>query len=56
LCAPTKVVLKQVNRKPVDNVKEFKKAVEAAAKEGKVLLRVRYEKSSIFIVLTLPKE
>jgi serine protease Do len=49
-------LIQEVNRKSVENVKEFKDAVEAAAKEGKIMLRVRYEKSSIFVVLTLPKD
>lgn len=49
-------LIQEVNRKPVENVKEFKEAVDAAAKEGKVMLRVRYEKSSIFVVLTIPKD
>jgi len=49
-------LIQEVNRKAIENVKEFKQAVDAAAKEGKVMLRVRYEKSSIFIVLTLPKD
>ena len=49
-------LIQEVNRKPVENVKEFKEAVGSAAKEGKVMLRVRYEKSSIFVVLTIPKD
>jgi serine protease Do len=49
-------LIQEVNRKSVENVKEFKEAVEAAAKEGKIMLRVRYEKSSIFVVLTIPKD
>ena len=49
-------LIQEVNRKPVETVKEFKEAVDAAAKEGKVMLRVRYEKSSIFVVLTIPKD
>ncbi len=49
-------LIQEVNRKSVENVKEFKEAVDAAAKEGKVMLRVRYEKSSIFVVLTIPKD
>jgi len=49
-------LIQEVNRKPVSNVKEFKEAVDAAAKEGKVMLRVRYEKSSTFVVLTIPKD
>ena len=49
-------LIQEVNRKPVENVMEFKEAVDAAAKEGKIMLRVRYEKSSIFVVLTIPKD
>jgi serine protease Do len=49
-------LIQEVNRKSVESVKEFKEAVGAAAKEGKVMLRVRYEKSSIFVVLTIPKD
>jgi serine protease Do len=49
-------LIQEVNRKPVENVKEFKNAIDSAAKEGSVMLRVRYEKSSIFIVLTIPKD
>lgn len=49
-------LIQEVNRKAIENVKEFKEAVDAAAKEGKVMLRVRYEKSSIFVVLTIPKD
>lgn len=49
-------LIQEVNRTPVENVKEFKEAVDAAAKEGKVMLRVRYEKSSMFVVLTIPKD
>jgi serine protease Do len=49
-------LIQEVNRKPVENVKEFKETADAAAKEGKVMLRVRYEKSSIFVVLTIPKD
>ena len=49
-------LIQEVNRKSVENVKEFKAAVETAAKEGKVMLRVRYEKNSIFVVLEIPKD
>jgi S1-C subfamily serine protease len=49
-------LIQEVNRKAIENVKEFKEAVDAAAKEGKIMLRVRYEKNSIFVVLTIPKD
>jgi len=46
----------EVNRKAVDNINEFSKEAEKALKEGKIMLRIRYEDNSIFIILTLPKE
>jgi serine protease Do len=49
-------LIQQVNRKPVDTVEKFKDAVEASAKEGKIMLLVRYENSSVFVVLTIPKD
>jgi serine protease Do len=49
-------LIQEVNRQPVENTKQFNEEVEKAMKEGRVMLRVRYENSSIFIVLTLPKE
>jgi serine protease Do len=49
-------LIQEVNRKPVENTKEFNEEVEKAIKEGKVMLRVRYENSSMFIILTFPKE
>jgi len=49
-------LIQEVNRKPVENTKEFSEEMEKAAKDGKVMLRIRHENNSIFIVLTLPKE
>jgi serine protease Do len=49
-------LIQEVNRQPVENTKQFNEEIEKAMKEGRVMLRVRYENSSIFIVLTLPKE
>jgi len=49
-------LIQQVNRKPIENVKQFKEAVATAAKEGKVILRVRYEKNSVFVVLEIPRD
>jgi serine protease Do len=49
-------LIQEVNRKPIDNVTDFKTAVDAAAKEGKVMLRVRFEKTSIFVILSIPKD
>jgi serine protease Do len=49
-------LIMEVNRNPVENTKEFSEAIEKAAKEGRVMLRIRFENSSIFVVLTLPKD
>ncbi len=49
-------LIMEVNRKPVENVKAFKQAIEDAAKEDSVLLRIRQGQASIFVVLKLPKE
>jgi serine protease Do len=49
-------LIQQVNRKPVETVEEFRDAVDESGKDGKVMLLVRYENSSIFVVLTIPKD
>ena len=49
-------LITEINHKPVKNTKEFKQAVEDAVKEGTVLLLVKDEKATRFVVLTLPKK
>ena len=49
-------LIMQVNREPVRNTKEFDEAVEQAAKEGTILLLVKYERYSRFVVLKLPQK
>ncbi|MGA1978962.1 MAG: DegQ family serine endoprotease [Sedimentisphaerales bacterium] len=49
-------LIMEVNKKPVENTKSFKQAIEDAAKEDAVLLRVRQGQAVVFIVLKLPKE
>jgi serine protease Do len=49
-------LIMEVNRKPVENTKSFKEAIEEAAKENAVLLRVKQGGSIVFVVLKLPKE
>jgi len=49
-------LITEVNRKPVKNTKEFGEAVEQASKEGAVLLLLKDEQSTRFVVLTLPKK
>lgn len=49
-------LIMEVNRKQVKNTKDFAEAVEESAKEGTVLLLVKDERYTRFIVLTLPKK
>jgi serine protease Do len=49
-------LIMEVNRKPVENTKSFKEAIEEAAKENAVLLRIKQGRSIVFVVLKLPKE
>jgi serine protease Do len=49
-------LIMEVNRKPVKNTKSIKQAIEDAAKEDAVLLRVKQGEATVFIVLKLPKE
>jgi serine protease Do len=53
--APGALIL-EVNRKPVENTKTFKQAIEEAAKEDAVMLRIRQGQGVAFIVLKMPKE
>jgi serine protease Do len=46
----------EVDRKPVKNTREFKEAIEQAAKEGTILLLVRDGDYSRFVVITLPQK
>jgi len=48
-------LIMEVNRKPIENVKEFNEAVEES-KENSVLLRIKLGRATIFVVLKLPKE
>jgi hypothetical protein len=46
----------QVNRKPVENTKQFNDEVQKAVKEGRISLLLRFENSSMFLVLPIPKD
>jgi serine protease Do len=46
----------EVNRKPVENTKSFKEAIEEAAKVKAILLRIKQGRAIVFVVLNLPKE
>jgi serine protease Do len=49
-------LIQEVNRQPVENTRQFNEEIQKAAEQGKVMLRVRYENRSIFLILTLPKD
>jgi serine protease Do len=49
-------LIQEVNRQTVENIKQFNEEIQKAAEEGKVMLRVRFENRSIFVILTLPKD
>jgi len=49
-------LIQQVNRKPVENTKQFNEEVQKAVKEGRITLLLRFENSSMFLVLPLPKD
>jgi len=49
-------LIQEVNRKAVENTNEFNEEIGKAEKDGKVMLRVRYQNRSALIVLTLPKD
>jgi hypothetical protein len=46
-------LIQEVNHKSIENTKEFTEEIDRAVKEGRVLFRIRYENSSIFIILPL---
>ena len=52
----TGMLIMEVDRKPVNNTKDFDQAVEKAAETGKVLLLVNDGRFRTLVVLKLPKE
>jgi len=49
-------LIMEVDRKPVKNTKEFGEAIEEAAKNGTILLLIRDEGYTRFVVITLPQK
>jgi serine protease Do len=49
-------LIMEVDRKPVKNTKEFGEAIEGAAKNGTILLLIRDEGYTRFVVITLPQK
>lgn len=50
------VLIQEVNRKQVANTKEFNKAIEKAAKEGSILLLIKDQSYTRFVLLKIPKK
>ncbi len=46
-------LIKEVNRQPVRNTQEFYQAIEAAKKQGRILLLVNIEGTNYFVILNL---
>jgi S1-C subfamily serine protease len=49
-------LIMEVNRRPIHNVKQFNEAIKQASEEGTVLLRVKDEDYTRFIILPLSKK
>jgi serine protease Do len=50
------MLIMEVNREPVRNVRQFKEALAKAQKEGKLLLRVRNEERTALVLIPLPSK
>jgi serine protease Do len=50
------MLITEVNREPVRNVKQFNEAIAKAKQKGKVLLRVRSEEGANFVLIPLPQK
>ena len=51
-----RTLIMEVNRSKVKNTKDFNNAIKKAAKEGKVLLRIKQERGTSLVVLKVPKK
>ena len=49
-------LIMEVDRKPVKNTKEFREAIEESAKGGTVMLLIRDEGYTRFVVITMPQK
>jgi len=49
-------LIMEIDRKPVKNTKEFREAIEESAKGGTILLLIRDEGYTRFVVITLPQK
>lgn len=48
-------LIQEVNRKPVANIRQFNEEIQKSVKTGRVMMLIRYENRSIFVVLTIPQ-
>jgi serine protease Do len=49
-------LIQEVNRQPIENTEQFNEEVKKALAEGRISLLLRFENSSKFVVLELPKD
>jgi serine protease Do len=49
-------LIQEVNRKPVANIRQFNEEIQKSAKTGRVMMLIRYENRSIFVVLSIPQD
>ncbi|MGA2091914.1 MAG: DegQ family serine endoprotease [Sedimentisphaerales bacterium] len=49
-------LIQEVNRKPVANTRQFNDEIQKSVKTGRVMMLIRYENRSIFVVLTIPQD
>jgi hypothetical protein len=45
-----------VNRKAVANVRQFDEEIQKSVKTGRIMMLIRYENRSIFVVLSIPQD
>jgi serine protease Do len=49
-------LIQEVNRKQVTNIRQFNEEVQKATKDGRIMLLIRFENRSIFVILTIPQD
>jgi serine protease Do len=49
-------LIQEVNREQVANVRQFDEKIQKSAKTGRVMMLIRFENRSIFVVLTIPQD
>ncbi|MHC4365871.1 MAG: PDZ domain-containing protein [Planctomycetota bacterium] len=50
------LLIREVNRRPVKNIKDFEEAMEEAVEDGTILLLVNNGRYNLFIALNVPED